>query len=178
MCLFSHATYLIRSCNDPFICALNQQSTTIHEACPSCGKLLQSNDGSSFDEDNNVRRICRSCRKRVGMCFLCHEPVKGMYVWCPGCGKSIRYTCVSSQAEQKANVCSLSAGHGGHLDHALQWFGGGKGTAVREVCPTGCGHKCNLLQHTSAFPRTSSLNEFVPTQSSEHFDVFSSVGFI
>lgn len=89
MCLFSHATYLIRSCNDPFIGALNQQSTTIHEACPSCGKLLQANDGLSYDEDNNVRRTCRSCRKRVGLCFLCHEPVKGMYVWCPGCGKSM-----------------------------------------------------------------------------------------
>jgi WD repeat-containing protein 24 len=28
MCLFSHATYLIRSCKDPYIGALNQQSTT------------------------------------------------------------------------------------------------------------------------------------------------------
>lgn len=28
MCLFSHASFLIRSCNDPFIGALNQKSTT------------------------------------------------------------------------------------------------------------------------------------------------------
>jgi hypothetical protein len=28
MCLFSHATFLIRNCRDPFIGALNQQSTT------------------------------------------------------------------------------------------------------------------------------------------------------
>lgn len=28
MCLFSHATYLIRSCKDPYVGALNQQSTT------------------------------------------------------------------------------------------------------------------------------------------------------
>jgi WD repeat-containing protein 24 len=28
MCLFSHATFLIRSCQDPLIGALNQQSTT------------------------------------------------------------------------------------------------------------------------------------------------------
>jgi hypothetical protein len=28
MCLFSHATFLIRSCNDPYINGLNQQSTT------------------------------------------------------------------------------------------------------------------------------------------------------
>lgn len=38
---------------------------------------------SSF---SNARRICKSCRRRVGLCFLCHEPVKGVYVWCPGCG--------------------------------------------------------------------------------------------
>ena len=30
-------------------------------------------------------------------------------------------------------------GHGGHLDHALEWFGGMGGTPVREMCPTGCG---------------------------------------
>ena len=57
------------------------------------------------------------------MCFLCHEPVVGMYVWCPGCG------------------------HGGHLEHALQWFG-----ASQEMCPTGCGHRCNRLQPLTAFP--------------------------
>ena len=51
-------------------------------------------------------------------------------MWCPGCG------------------------HGGHLEHALQWFGGGHGgKAVREVCPTGCGESfchvvsIDLLQH-------------------------------
>jgi hypothetical protein len=48
-------------------------------------------------------------------------------------------------------------GHGGHLDHALQWFGGLNGKSVREVCPTGCGHKCNFMQQLSAFPRTGSL---------------------
>ena len=54
-----------------------------------------------------------------------------------------------------------NAGHGGHLSHALQWFGGlssGKG-GVREMCPTGCGHKCNLIKELSAFPRTDSLHE-------------------
>ena len=57
-----------------------------------------------------TQRACQSCRKRIGFCFICHEPVKGVFVWCPGCG------------------------HGGHLDHALEWFGGNN-----EFCPTGCG---------------------------------------
>jgi hypothetical protein len=79
------------------------------------------------------------------MCFICHQPVKGMYVWCPGCG------------------------HGGHLDHALQWFGGLSGKPVREVCPTGCGHKCNMLQPLSAFPRTESISQLV--QFSDQIDM-------
>jgi hypothetical protein len=135
MCLFSHASHLIRSCSDPYIGALSQQSTTIHESCPHCGKAIQSTEGTA--EDGSSRRVCKSCRHRVGMCFLCHEPVKGMYVWCPGCS------------------------HGGHSQCALQWFGGLSGKAVREVCPTGCGHKCNMrqTQQLTAFPRTVSLLE-------------------
>lgn len=52
--------------------------------------------------------------------------MKGIYVYCPGCG------------------------HGGHLEHALQWFGGIQGKPVREVCPTGCGEfnvVCYRLKH-------------------------------
>jgi len=111
MCLFSHATNLIRLCHDPEINKLNQQSTTFHESCPTCSKPLQRQDTS-----------CRSCRQKIGLCFLCHEPVKGVFVWCPGCG------------------------HGGHLEHALEWFGGNNADKIRELCPTGCGHRCNLIQ--------------------------------
>ena len=48
--------------------------------------------------------------------FFSHEFYDlGVYVYCPGCG------------------------HGGHLEHALEWFGGTQGRPVRELCPTGCG---------------------------------------
>jgi len=123
MCLFEQAASLIRNCNDPVIGALNQQSTSFHESCPLCGKPLM---GASAIQDNagsnhrTAQRVCRSCRGKIGMCFLCHEPVKGIFVWCPGCG------------------------HGGHLDHALEWF------RTNETCPTGCGHKCNLFPSSSA----------------------------
>jgi len=131
LCLFTQAASLIRNCRDPVIGALNQQSTTIHESCSGCGKPLlggtaiQDNAGSKPQLSH--QRVCRSCRSRVGLCFLCHEPVKGIFVWCPGCG------------------------HGGHLDHALEWFG------MNEVCPTGCGHKCNL------FPLSSNNQKPQPT---------------
>ena len=165
MCLFSDATFLIRSCKDPYIGKLNQQSTTIHESCPHCGKALPQADGATRDPDNTfARRACKSCRRRVGLCFLCHEPVKGVYVWCPGCGKS-QFRCSEQCAfanfslTRRRNNFRFATGHGGHLAHALQWFGGLSGKGVREVCPTGCGHKCNLVKELSAFPRTESIHE-------------------
>jgi hypothetical protein len=47
--------------------------------------------------------------------------------------------------------CPSTLGHGGHLDHALEWFGGVGGYPVREVCPTGCGtylfkEECCVIQ--------------------------------
>lgn len=135
MCLFTAAAFLIKHCKDKAIGALSQQSTTIHESCPRCGKPLDSaSESSSNGLSKNARLNCKFCRRRVGFCFVCHEPVHGMYVWCPGCG------------------------HGGHLQHALQWFGGLTGKQVRTACPTGCGHRCNLVQMVStAFPRTNSM---------------------
>lgn len=146
MCLFSLASFIIGTCKDPFVGALNQQSTTIHEACPRCGKALLPSQGAetASTTDVNARRECKSCQRRIGLCFICHEPVRSLYVWCPGCG------------------------HGGHLDHALQWFGGLNGKSVREVCPTGCGHRCNFVQQLSTFPRTGSLGNINDVVKSTH----------
>jgi WD repeat-containing protein 24 len=133
MCLFTQAAHLIKHSDDRFVNGLNQQSTTVYESCPHCGKGLP--PAASMQG----RRICSSCRKGVGMCFICHMPVRGndagtLYVWCPGCG------------------------HGGHLEHAIEWFGGINGLPPRNsVCPTGCGHRCNLFKTIKAFPRTDSL---------------------
>lgn len=76
---------------------------SIHESCPRCGKPLQPEtegvgDFSSGGGSSNfpsARRACKNCRRRVGLCFLCHEPVRGMFVWCPGCG-----TCYFSYSIQ------------------------------------------------------------------------------
>lgn len=83
MCLFSHASFLIGHCNDASIGELNQQSTTFDEACPLCGKPILGGDSGAGTNGFSPRRVCRSCGKRIGFCFLCHEPVKGVYVLCP-----------------------------------------------------------------------------------------------
>lgn len=117
-------------------------SLSMHESCPHCGKAILQEEQFDPETMTMARRACRSCRKRVGFCFLCHEPVQSLYVWCPGCG------------------------HGGHLECALQWFGGLDGVGgepVRRVCPTGCGHECNALKTLSAFPRTQSLHHLDST---------------
>lgn len=104
--------------------------SSIHESCSKCGKPLE----PSTELGGTARMVCKHCRRRVGMCFLCHQPVTAIYVWCPGCG------------------------HGGHLECAIQWFGGTEFEPPQEVCPTGCGHKCNFQKMTNMFPRTESLN--------------------
>jgi hypothetical protein len=83
MCLFSHALFLIGHCNDASIGELNQQSTTFDEACPLCGKPILGGDSGAGTNGFSPRRVCRSCGKCIGFCFLCHEPVKGVYLLCP-----------------------------------------------------------------------------------------------
>lgn len=62
----------------------------INEACPHCSKPLMGGtameDQSGVSRHHMYQRVCRNCRGRIGLCFLCHQPVKGIFVWCPGCG--------------------------------------------------------------------------------------------
>ena len=56
--------------------------------------------------------VCNHCKVPLTMCALCHLPVKGLQMWCQGCG------------------------HGGHLSCMRSWFAG------CDSCPAGCLHKC------------------------------------
>jgi len=58
---------------------------------------------------------CGDCRAPAGTCAVCLQPARGMYAWCQGCG------------------------HGGHLEHMLEWFATGS-----SLCPAGCMHVCDL----------------------------------
>jgi hypothetical protein len=51
-------------------------------------------------------------------CAICCIPVHGACTWCPRCG------------------------HGGHVDHLMQWF------QQHSVCPTGCGCVCLTTAET------------------------------
>ncbi|CAN7951190.1 unnamed protein product, partial [Ixodes pacificus] len=56
--------------------------------------------------------FCDRCKAVASPCAVCHEVVRGLFVWCQGCA------------------------HGGHLQHMTAWF------REQRLCPTGCGHPC------------------------------------
>lgn len=86
----------------PSISQMNQQSTRINTNCSQCLKPLQRSGW-----------LCDRCHSTdASRCSICHQVVKGLYVWCQGCS------------------------HGGHLMHMQEWF------SKNKQCPTGCGHLC------------------------------------
>ena len=76
MCLFNHSTDLMCHCNDTEIRKLKMRAAEYKESCNYCHKPLNRTESG----------FCKNCRQRVGLCFVCQQPVNGVYVWCPGCG--------------------------------------------------------------------------------------------
>lgn len=99
--LWNVTAQVIQLCNVPSITCLSQQSTSIHAQCITCKKPV-----------SRVPWYCDRCKVLAGACAVCHEPVRGLYVWCQGC-------------------C-----HGGHIHHMKEWF------QKWQKCPSGCGHLC------------------------------------
>ena len=100
--LFSLANEVIKHSEDERVSQLSQRSTTVNVG----------GGGSSASLGKPPRATCS----------VCHLPVRGLYVWCQGCG------------------------HGGHADHLRQWFEGAL------ECPTGCGHICQLRESSVSWP--------------------------
>jgi len=101
--LFTKANEILSQCSLPAVHTMNQQSTTVYTACTKCGKSLARNAGAWW---------CERCKAPPARCAVCHAVVKGLFVWCQGCG------------------------HGGHIRHIQDWIG------KRSDCPAGCGHHC------------------------------------
>ncbi|CAG0879574.1 unnamed protein product [Darwinula stevensoni] len=101
--LFNVATQVIELCTLPSIHSLNHQSTVYHTKCPQCDHLLVRSGWA-----------CDRCRQLTNTCSVCHQVVRGLYVWCQGCG------------------------HGGHMTHLKDWF------SQNTTCPTGCQHLCSF----------------------------------
>ena len=76
--------------------------------------------GFSIKNDITSGNICKNCRVRTGpTCVYCRIPVKGHVTACLACG------------------------HGGHLNHMMEWF------RNNHRCAAACG--CNCLSEMEEF---------------------------
>jgi hypothetical protein len=117
LALWEAANELVTCGHDKYIQQLYASNTTMYAACANCRSSIGLGTAAASDSaspSSSSSPWCRSCRSPVSRCALCLQPVRGVYVWCPGCG------------------------HGGHVKHLQEWF------ETNKECPTGCGHKCHL----------------------------------
>lgn len=109
--VYSVAARVISACHDPEVERCYQMSSMVAEGCGYC---YPTNTKNLIMADDDFTGSCNTCKNTVSRCAICEEVVKGVYVWCQGCG------------------------HSGHLDHMTEWF------KTETTCPTGCGHECTL----------------------------------
>ncbi|KAI8969296.1 WD40-repeat-containing domain protein [Mycotypha africana] len=112
--LWSTAVAMMKTCKLPVVRERNENDTTIHIACNHCFKLVNATSKGAW--------ACDKCQQLLNPCTICHETVRGLYVWCQGCN------------------------HGGHLAHMRDWF------TTESECATGCGHRCVLQPFLSTLP--------------------------
>jgi WD40 repeat protein len=158
--LWNCANHVIQWSREDSIRSLNQKSTVVATSCANCQKPIP-NDRPAWGCDRATCRRVVSPAAPVpappvpgsapgpspytavsthSLCALCHKPVKGLWVWCQGCG------------------------HGGHLSHLIDWF------KTERACPTGCSHMClsdpnfqSLLHQHSGVPKSDSSGELALT---------------
>jgi len=109
--MFSVAARIISSCGSPEVERCYQMTSLIAEGCSTCALSTKKN---IVRASVHFSGACGTCKNTISRCSICQQAVRGVYVWCQGCG------------------------HGGHLDHLTQWF------KTETECPTGCGHTCSL----------------------------------
>ncbi|GAB5363477.1 hypothetical protein AAMO2058_000886600 [Amorphochlora amoebiformis] len=111
--LHNEATAMIQLSKGP-MAEVNQEAK-VALTCSKCGHSAQ--DPRTKEGERGY--VCKFCRISMTRCSLCQLPVRGLYVWCQGCG------------------------HGGHFKHMMEWFGSPEGEGV---CPSGCLHRCHRSQ--------------------------------
>ncbi|TGZ70839.1 hypothetical protein CRM22_002973 [Opisthorchis felineus] len=99
----------------PDVSSANQTSTTLSIHCGRCSKRFVATEATQLATGHAGWACSRHASTADAInatCALCHQTVRGLFVWCRGCS------------------------HGGHLEHMQAWL------SRRSECPTGCGHRC------------------------------------
>jgi len=111
--VYAVAARIISASKDSEVEKWYRTTSMIAEGCSNCLKV---NSRNIVPADVDFKGMCNTCKSLVSRCAICEQLVRGVYVWCQGCG------------------------HAGHLEHMNEWF------KTETECPTGCGHKCDLIQ--------------------------------
>jgi 4-diphosphocytidyl-2C-methyl-D-erythritol kinase len=109
--LFRQAASAIARAADAGTHELSQLSTTVGLRCGRCEATLAGSGATCVKCARAGAGAARQCNR----CAVCHQPVRGVYAWCAGCG------------------------HGGHVEHLREWF---ETQGASATCPAGCGHRC------------------------------------
>jgi len=111
---FASAARVISTCGNTQVEQCYQITSRIAQGCLTCSTSKKSKTKSIITINPYFKGRCEGCQSVVSRCAICQLAVRGVYVWCQGCG------------------------HGGHLDHLNKWF------ETESVCPSGCGHNCRM----------------------------------
>ncbi|ODQ81202.1 hypothetical protein BABINDRAFT_33844 [Babjeviella inositovora NRRL Y-12698] len=115
--LFTIAIDIMKKCEFEEIRLMGQNETTLRTYCPNCLELVVNERTKKRNLENKDTGAdegfwwCDKCRKCLGKCIYCNEPVKGMA------------------------LAFLSCGHMGHFGCLREWFIWDENTE----CPSGCG---------------------------------------
>ncbi len=119
--LYAEATALAKGAEGP-VSQINSECQ-VSLTCSKCQRSAQNPDSRKGEKGY----ICKHCRTTLTKCSICHLTVRGLYIWCQGCG------------------------HGGHFQHMMEWF------QTSKFCPAGCLHHCasHLVTTTTRAPPAS-----------------------
>eukprot|EP00094_Tigriopus_californicus_P003033 TCALIF_02921-PB protein Name:"Similar to wdr24 WD repeat-containing protein 24 (Xenopus laevis)" AED:0.22 eAED:0.27 QI:0/0.75/0.69/1/0.83/0.76/13/0/944 len=110
--LHNEANTIVKACPLKSVHSLNLDSTVYYSNCTVCSRALNQK-GAWF---------CDRCRSTPFLCSVCQNTVRGVFVWCQGCG------------------------HGGHSNHLKAWY------KENKFCPMGCGHASQPDKPRRAIP--------------------------
>ncbi|KAI9362910.1 WD40-repeat-containing domain protein [Zopfochytrium polystomum] len=102
MQLWIPATAVLKeSAHLPLTGTRNQNSTTIHTMCSTCGKAISAAPAAGW--------CCERCHTTV-KCSLCRKTVFGQFTWCHGCSHGGHLTCLQEWFSENSQ-CSAGCGH-------------------------------------------------------------------
>jgi len=96
--MWTCANEMIQACPVGEVRDRTKTNTMVYTSCTGCDKALPIEYGAGGEKRGGW--WCGRCKNSTSVCTVCHEIVRGMWVWCQGCG------------------------HGGHVAHVMDWFKG------------------------------------------------------